>query len=238
MNDRVQGRRILAIHRTMPPLRCDPSFRTFAAGAKSNRQRTGRLRDEPAVASLHVSSSTGYGPAPQEDLVLGEGFAVDACLIPADANKARSIAAKDWSEDVAGAAGNRAASEYLETLDGCSPVPPKFVAKSDPAAQWARAEESRPYFAYATNDLIDTKRSVIMGVEATRAIRQAEVGASQTMLDRTEKRFGVRPDWLAADTAYGSSDTLGWLVKKLGTSHNPARRRKRTRSAATNVRHT
>ncbi len=65
---------------------------------------------------------------------------------------------------------------------------------------------SRPYFAYATNYLIDTKSSVIMDVEATRAIRQAEVGASQTMLDRTESRFGIRPDWLAADTAYGSSD--------------------------------
>ncbi|WP_371931469.1 hypothetical protein [Roseovarius sp. MMSF_3359] len=93
---------------------------------------------------------------------------------------------------------------------------PKFFAKSDPAAQWTRAEESRPYFAYATNYLIDTKSSVIMDVEATRAIRQAEVGASQTILDRTERRFGIRPDWLAADTAYGSSGNLGWLVKKRG----------------------
>jgi hypothetical protein len=88
------------------------------------------------------------------------------------------------------------------------------VAKSDPAAQWTRAEESRPYFAYATNYLIDTKSSVIMDVEATRAIRQAEVGASRTMLDRTEKRFGIRPDWLAADTAYGNAENLGWLVEK------------------------
>ncbi|OIQ28402.1 MAG: hypothetical protein BM562_12875 [Alphaproteobacteria bacterium MedPE-SWcel] len=48
----------------------------------------------------------------------------------------------------------------------------------------------------------------------TRAIRQAEVGASRTMLDRTEKRFGIRPDWLAADTAYGNAENLGWLVEK------------------------
>ena len=53
-----------------------------------------------------------------------------------------------------------------------------------------------------------------MDVEATRAIRQAEVGASQTTLDRTEQRFGIRPDWLAADTAYGSAANLAWLVKK------------------------
>nr|WP_227270679.1 hypothetical protein [Roseobacter sp. H9] len=38
-----------------------------------------------------------------------------------------------------------------------------------------------------------------MDVEATRAIRQAELRASQTVLDRTEKRFGIKPDWLAAD---------------------------------------
>ena len=155
----------------------------------------------------------------REDLVSGEGFAVDASLISADANKARSIAAEDWSPEVAREAGNRAAREYLDTLDeaafgAASPTQPKFVAKSDPAAQWTRAEESRPYFAYATNYLIDTKSSVIMDVEATRAIRQAEVGASLTMLDRTEKRFGIRPDWLAADTAYGNAENLGWLVEQ------------------------
>ena len=71
-------------------------------------------------------------------------------------------------------------------------------------------------FAYATNYLIDTQHSVIMDVEATRAIRQAEVGASQTMLNRTEERFGIKPDWIAADTAYGSAANLGWLVKKRG----------------------
>jgi len=34
------------------------------------------------------------------------------------------------------------------------------------------------------------------------------------MLDRTEKRFGIRPDWLAVDTAYGIAENLGWLVRK------------------------
>lgn len=55
-----------------------------------------------------------------EDLVSDEESAVDASLIPADARKARCIATKDWNEDVARAAGNRAASEYLETLDGAA----------------------------------------------------------------------------------------------------------------------
>jgi len=63
------------------------------------------------------------------------------------------------------------------------------------------------------NYLIDVKFGVIMDVEASRAIRQAEVGASKTMIERTEERFGIKPKLLAADTAYGSGANLNWLVK-------------------------
>lgn len=68
--------------------------------------------------------------------------------------------------------------------------------------------------AYATNYLIDTENAVILDVEATRAIRQAEVGASRTMLDRVEERWGLKPQWVAADSAYGSASNLAWLVKE------------------------
>lgn len=95
-----------------------------------------------------------------------------------------------------------------------SPVHSKFMARPDPAARWTRAEQSRPNFVYATNYLIDIKSLVIMDVKATCAIRQAEVGASRTMLDRTENRFGTRPDLLAAETAYDNAEKLGWPVKK------------------------
>jgi transposase len=187
-----------------------PDHSTFS------RYRHGKFRESGLLRQVFEAT---VERCLKEDLVSGEGFAVDASLIPADANKGRSLAAAEWSPDVARAAGNRAAREYLETLDdaafgAASPVQPKFVAKSDPAAQWTRADESRPYFAYATNYLIDTKSSVIMDVAATRAIRQAEVGASRTMIDRTERRFGIRPEWLAADTAYGNAENLGWLVEE------------------------
>jgi hypothetical protein len=68
------------------------------------------------------------------------------------------------------------------------------------------------FFAYADNYLIDVKCGIIMDVEASRAIRQAEVGAAKTMIDRTEERFGLKPKRLAADSAYGSAPTLNWLV--------------------------
>jgi transposase len=149
----------------------------------------------------------------------GEGFAVDASLIEADANKCRSVPGDKWDKNIDPTTAKRAVKDYLANLDNeaygaASEKVPKFVAPSDPAAQWTGAQKSKAIFAYANNYLIDAKFGIIMDVEASRAIRQAEVSASRTMIQRTEDRFGIRPDWLAADTAYGSAANLGWLVDK------------------------
>ena len=114
---------------------------------------------------------------------------------------------------------SRAVKEYLATLDdaafgAASDVTPKFVSPSDPAAQWTGAMRGPAFFAYADNYLIDVKFGIIMDVEASRAIRQAEVGAAKTMIERTEERFGLKPERLAADTAYGSAANLNWLVNE------------------------
>jgi transposase len=150
-------------------------------------------------------------------LVGGEGFAVDASLIVADANKQRSIPGSEWSEARDPQGASRAVKDYLTTLDeaafgAASAVTPKFVSPSDPAAQWTGAMRGPAFFAYADNYLIDVKYGIIMDVEASRAIRQAEVGAAKTMIERTEQRFDIKPAYLAADTAYGSAETLNWLV--------------------------
>ena len=55
-----------------------------------------------------------------------------------------------------------------------------------------------------------------MDVEATTAIRQAEVGAAKTMLDRTAEQFDVTPSRLVADGGYGSAEMVGWLVDERG----------------------
>ena len=150
-------------------------------------------------------------------LVGGEGFAVDASLIVADANKQRSIPGSEWDKARDHQDASRAMKDYLTTLDdaafgAASEKTPKFISPSDPAAQWTGAMRGPAFFAYADNYLIDVKYGVIMDVEASRAIRQAEVGAAKTMIDRTEKRFGLKPERLAADTAYGSAPNLHWLV--------------------------
>ncbi len=152
------------------------------------------------------------------DLVGGEGFAVDASLIQADANKQRSIPGSEWQKTCDPEAASRAVKEYLATLDdaafgAASNTTTKFVSPSDPAAQWTGAMRGPAFFAYADNYLIDVKFGVIMDVEASRAIRQAEVGAAKTMIERTEERFDIKPERLAADTAYGSGANLNWLVK-------------------------
>jgi transposase len=152
-------------------------------------------------------------------LVGGEGFAVDASLIVADANKQRSIPGAEWNKERAAKDASRAVKEYLATLDdaafgAASEVMPKFVSPSDPAAQWTGAMRGPAFFAYADNYLVDVKFGVIVDVEATRAIRQAEVGAAKTMIGRTEERFRLKPERLAADSAYGSAATLNWIVNE------------------------
>jgi transposase len=152
-------------------------------------------------------------------LVGGEGFAVDASLIVADANKQRSIPGPEWHKERDPATASRAVKEYMATLDdaafgAASDVTPKFVSPSDPAAQWTGANRGPAFFAYSDNYLIDVKFGVIMDVEASRAIRQAEVGAAKTMIERTQERFGIVPERLAADTAYGSAAALNWIINE------------------------
>jgi transposase len=154
-------------------------------------------------------------------LVGGEGFAVDASLIQADANKQRSIAGQDWRRDRDPKRSSRAVKEYMATLDdtawgAASEVVPKFISPSDPAAQWTGAHKGPAFFAYSDNYLIDVKFGVIVDVEASRSIRQAEVGAAKTMIERTEERFSLKPERLVGDTAYGAAPMLNWLVEEKG----------------------
>ena len=180
--------------------------------------RNGRFRDSGLFR--HVFENV-VRRCMAEGLVGGEGFAVDASLIQADANKQRSIPGHEWSVDDIPANAGQAVRDYLATLDdaafgAASDVVAKFISPSDPAAQWTGALRGPAFFAYADNYLADTDHAVIVDVEASRAIRQAEVGAARTMIDRTERCFGLKPKRLAGDSAYGAAPMLAWLVKDKG----------------------
>ena len=180
-----------------------------------SRARNDRFRNSGIFRSVFERV---VGACIAAGLVGGEGFAVDASLIMADANKQRSIPGTQWSKELDVQAVSQATKEYLATLDdaafgAASEVTPKFVSPSDPAAQWTGAMRGPAFFAYSDNYLVDVKSGIIMDVEASRSIRQAEVGAARIMIERTEQRFDIKPTRLAADTAYGSGATLNWLVK-------------------------
>jgi hypothetical protein len=95
-------------------------------------------------------------------------------------------------------------------------VTPKFVSPADPAARWTGAHGGQAFFAYSTNYLIDVENAIIVDVEATTAIRQAEVLAAKRMIERSMDRFELYPARLMGDSAYGSADMLGWLVYEHG----------------------
>ena len=80
------------------------------------------------------------------------------------------------------------------------------------------------FFAYSTNYLIDVDDAIIVDVEATTAIRQAEVLAAKRMIERSMERFDLYPARVMGDSAYGSAEMLGWLVHEHGMKTEIAQR--------------
>ena len=186
-----------------------PDHSTFS------KNRHGRFRDSDLLRRLFEAT---VRRCMAEGIVGGQGFVVDATMIRADANRQKGVASlADLSPEEA----SRAVGEYLAVLDDAvfgtaTEVPPKFVSPTDPAARWTAAAGGPACYAYCDNYLIDVECAVIVDVEATTAVRQAEVGAAQAMLTRTAETFGLWPERLIADTGYGSAAMLGWLVHEQG----------------------
>ena len=192
-----------------------PDHSTFS------KNRHGRFRQSDAFrlvfeSVLHRCMSEG--------LVRGEGFAVDASVIKADANRARGVPGAEAAQWRSADASSRAVREYLQGLEEANPTgddedppaPPKSVSLTDPAARWTAAPGGPAFYAYSTNYLIDLQAGVIVDVEATPAHRSDEVDSTRMMVDRTERRFGLKPRRLVGDTAYGTAPMLSWMVNEKG----------------------
>ncbi len=171
-------------------------------------------------------------------LVGGEAFSVDASLIRADVDKKKRLPS---DQPIAWPTISHAVREYLAALDAARneekdgggdgggsssggssrSKPPKEVSLTDPQASWVTRPGMNPFFAYDANYLIDNKAGIIIDAEGTRANRTVEVTVTQTMLDRVGRRFGLRPQRLAGDTAYGAVRLLKWLVDRNITPHIP-----------------
>lgn len=186
-----------------------PDHSTFS------KNRHGRFRQSDAFRHLFESV---LRRCMKEGLVGGEGFAIDASVIKADASRATR-----WTE---GEAPTRAVREYLQALDAGNPTtdddppegPPgsshRHISPTDPEARWTAAPGGPAFYAYSTNYLIDLDAGIIVDVEATPAHRTDEVQSTKTMIDRVERQVQLKPKRLVGDTAYGAAPLLNWIVSE------------------------
>src|ERR1700689_3382621 len=136
-----------------------PDHSTFS------KNRHGRFRESDLLRKLF---ETVVARCMKEGIVGGEAFAVDASIIVADAHRRRSVAKVEDLDPTS----SRAVAEYLTVLDdaafgGATPVEPKAMSPTDPAARYTLSANSVAGYAYSDNYLIDLKHAVIMDVEAT-----------------------------------------------------------------------
>src|SRR5208282_750851 len=179
-----------------------PEHSTFS------KNRHGRFRESDTFR--HVFE-TVLQRCMNEGLVGGEGFAIDASVVKADAARAGGIPGATIDYRALGPAqASRAVSEYLEGIeaDGRPETMRKNISITDPAAEWTCAPGGPAFFAYSTNYLVDVRVGVIVDVEATSAHRIKEVDATRTMIDRVERRFAIKPRRLIGDMAYGTAELL------------------------------
>lgn len=182
-----------------------PDHSTFS------KNRHGRFRESDTFR--HVFESV-LRRCMTEGLVEGEGFAIDASVVRADANRARGVPGVEAMQWKSGNGSTRAVREYVAALEAANPTetPPKSVSLTDPGARYTAAPGGPAFYAYSTNYLVDLKAGIIVDVEATPALRTDEVNSTRTMIDRVEERFDMKPTRLVGDTAYGAAEILGWMV--------------------------
>jgi transposase len=151
-------------------------------------------------------------------LVKGEGFAADASVMEANASRYHGKAPDelDWTD---AQRQKRAVAEYLAGLEAEAQVqqdrdsrgggsdgttatpdrkPPKVISPSDPSSAWTAKANKRVQFGYGLNYLIDVEHAIIVDVEATPARTFDEVAATSAMIERTRRRFNLKPKRLAA----------------------------------------
>jgi transposase len=193
-----------------------PDHSTFSVN------RHGRFRDSDILRHVFEAVVRACMDA---GLVKGEGFAVDASVMEADASRYHGKSPDEigWAEPERQ---TRAVKEYLAALEvDAQPnpdrEPPKVISPSDPCSAWTAKANKRVQFGYGLNYLIDIANAVIVDVEATPARTYDEVAATKTMITRTEQRLGLKAKRLVADTAYGTGKFLGWLIQTGITPHIP-----------------
>src|SRR6266849_6356260 len=151
-----------------------PDHSTFS------KNRHGRFRDGD---TLRFVFEQVLERCVREGLVGIEGFAIDASLVKADANRQRGVPGTeaDWS---GGQSISRPVREYLAALDQSEleKSTPKNISLTDPAAQWSAAW-GPAFYAYSANYLIDIAAGIVVDVEATPAHKTDEINATKKQIE-------------------------------------------------------
>jgi transposase len=140
-----------------------PDHSTFSVN------RHGRFRDSDILRHVFEAVVRACMDA---GLIKGEGFAVDASVIEADASRYHGKAPDeiDWS---APERQTRAVAEFLSSFDDedsdTDRKLPKVISPTDPCSAWTAKANKRVQFGYGLNYMIDTGQAVIVDVEATPA---------------------------------------------------------------------
>jgi transposase len=177
-----------------------------------SKNRHGRFRESEAFRRVF---ETVLQRCTAEGLVGGEGFAVDASIVKADASRGRRVSGTEFGYgDFDRERSSRAVREYLQALDENNEANlRKSISLTDPAASWTSAPGGPAFFAYSNNYLVDVQAGIVLDVEATATSRTRELDAAKKMIERVEERFDVKPKHLIGDMAYGAAPMLGWLVQ-------------------------
>ena len=117
-------------------------------------------------------------------LAVGKGFATDASIIKADAQRQRRVENGDdidWGDP---AQAERPVREYLAALEETNDPKEstRTLSLTYPAATWTAAPGGPAFFAYSTNYLIDLEAGIILDVEASAVNKAAEAEATRTMM--------------------------------------------------------
>ncbi|MEN0036776.1 MAG: IS1182 family transposase [Cellvibrio sp.] len=183
-----------------------PDHSTFS------KNRHGRFRESDIFRMVF---DTVVRRCMKQGLIKGEGFAIDASVIRADASRQNyKNTPIDWTPEQVQ---NRAVKEYLESLD-LDPALTKTdrnTSLADPMSQWS-AIKGPAQFYYSTNYMIDVEHGIIVDVEASISNRASEVATTEIMIERIEENHGIIPDKIIGDTAYGAAKTLNYLVAEKG----------------------
>src|ERR1700681_2934475 len=198
-----------------------PDHSTFS------KNRHGRFREAGIFLEVFheiVRRCMEAGLVPRKRLTV-DGTVVTANASPQRGTKPEQLeevakVSRTVREYLADLAQENTVAEPGETAPTRDSVAARYISTTDPDACWA-SKWGAAVPSYYDHYLIDNASCIILGVEATRARCRQETLAARGMVAQVKVRFGVCPESLGADKAYGSGEFLAWLLERNIQPHIP-----------------